>query len=465
MNSSEQDSVVQNRKNRTETGQTKPDRHGSAGLPRKSKLPKTHQDYWVSRLQKRSYLDRDGKTKVEIPTWQVRMFHAGREMWFNLDTPNQTAASIKARDIYGSLRTNGWDAVLAKFKPATAPSRDITVEEFAEIYREALKRVEYPPIKPTAERYLKSLSFLCKRVNVRRLSILTPEKVKQFIGDYMVEGRNECRDEGSVKVSCNAILRNSGALFSKQMLAEYHSAGLALVNPFVGQKLRRVTIKAYSPLKRDKLDAIWRDAVKLRDGDPAAHPAVRTNRGRWQPPDLRKPHPEAYAILLLELGLGLRRNEVDKAQWDWFFTDKEGRHYLEVKATPYFMPKSKERRVIPVEPLLYEAIQETRSQVSPFVVGGRLPRTYSEQDAPKNLVYRCDLHHRALASWLRTHHGIEDDKPCHLLRKEFGSYVATSFGLFAAQRMLGHSSPAVTESFYAGLTQLPELKHAKFNQA
>ncbi len=54
--------------------------------------------------------------------------------------------------------------------------------------------------------------------------------------------------------------------------------------------------------------------------------------------------------------------------------------------------------------------------------------------------------------------------PCQLLRKEFGSYVATSFGLFVAQRYLGHSNPTVTKAFYAGLTNLPELKHAKIPQ-
>jgi integrase len=48
-----------------------------------------------------------------------------------------------------------------------------------------------------------------------------------------------------------------------------------------------------------------------------------------------------------------------------------------------------------------------------------------------------------------------------MLRKEFGAYVATSFGIFAAQRLLGHSSPAVTDAFYAGLVNLPELQHAQ----
>jgi hypothetical protein len=45
-----------------------------------------------------------------------------------------------------------------------------------------------------------------------------------------------------------------------------------------------------------------------------------------------------------------------------------------------------------------------------------------------------------------------------LLRKEFGSLVATQFGLFHAQKLLGHSTPVVTAAFYAGLTSLPDVR-------
>lgn len=449
----------QNSINRTETGQ----KTALSGFT-KTRLPKTHQDFWRARLKKRTYRT-DGKL-VEIPTWQVRLFHQNREEWFNLDTANKEVAAIKARDIYGDLKALGWEQALAKHKPRAPHREELTIEEFADLYRETLQKVEYPPTKQTAERYLKSLVFICGRVRVNRIANLTTEKVKLFVGDYLADGRKEGRDGESVKVSCNAVLRNAAALFSKQMLAEYQSAGLALVNPFIGQKLRRIQIKAYSPLRRELLDKIWQDASRLRDGDTEAQAPVKQarkageKRKRWTEPDFRNPQPGPYILLLLELGLGLRRHEADKAQWDWFFSDANGRHYIEVKATPYFTPKSKESRVIPVEQVLFDAIEATRNQVSPFIVPGRLPKRYDQTNTPKNLVYRCDQHHRTLAYWLRQR-GITDDKPCHLLRKEFGSYVATAFGLFHAQRMLGHSSPAVTEAFYAGLTQMPELKHAK----
>jgi integrase len=184
---------------------------------------------------------------------------------------------------------------------------------------------------------------------------------------------------------------------------------------------------------------------------------------RWCEPDWRKTHPEAYKILLLELGIGLRREESDKSQWDWFFTGHDGRRYIEVKKTEYFTPKGKRRRIIPVEPVLWTAIQEGRQDVTPFIVPENMPIIYTRKTAPKNIAYRCERHHRTLVAWLRKK-GITDRKPCHLLRKEFGSYVATSFGLFVAQRLLGHSSPAVTDAFYAGLTNLPELRHAQPQQ-
>jgi len=67
-----------------------------------------------------------------------------------------------------------------------------------------------------------------------------------------------------------------------------------------------------------------------------------------------------HDLLLLELGIGLRRHESDKSQWDWLFTDKSGRHFIEVRKTEYFTPKGKRRRILPVEPVLWDALQETR---------------------------------------------------------------------------------------------------------
>lgn len=121
-------STVRNTENRTETGQ----RNDEPKPRKKGKLPKTHQDYWLGKLRKRSYVGSDGKTEIEIPLWQVRLFHVGKESWFNLATANQAAAAVKARDIYLFLKANGWEAALAKFKPESdaAPRLNLTVGDF-----------------------------------------------------------------------------------------------------------------------------------------------------------------------------------------------------------------------------------------------------------------------------------------------------------------------------------------------
>lgn len=464
MNTREQKVTLQDQKKGTERVQTK--------------LGKTHVDYWYARLRKRRFTGRDN-LEVEVPDWQIRIKHRGRSMWFNLKTANAAAAAVKAREIYILLIANGWAAVLEKFKPRVEQRENLTVEGFADLYREKMQLAEYPPMKRSMERYISSLFFLCARLGLKRIAQLTADGVKKFVGAYLLQGREEGRDETSVKISCNSHLRGAASMFSKQMLEAIKGTGIELVNPFVGQRLRRIEIRPYTPLQRELLDSIWKNAAKLRDGQPDAPAPPEPSNGksrkrpkgrrpkrpevkahRWKQPDWRKPHPEAYTLLLLELGIGLRREEADKSQWDWLFSDQGGRHFIEVRKTDFFTPKGKRRRIIPVEPVLWDAIEKTHLAEAVFVVPGRLPKTYTPEATPKSIAYRCERYHRTLAAWLRKE-GVNDPKPCHLLRKEFGSYVATSFGLFAAQRLLGHSSPSVTEAFYAGLTNLPELRHAQ----
>src|SRR5262245_48923378 len=81
----------------------------------RSKLAKTNVRYWDGKLRKRTYVW-NGKD-VEVPEWQVRIGHAGKQQWFNLQTTNRTAAADKARKVYLSLLAKGWDQTLAEFKP------------------------------------------------------------------------------------------------------------------------------------------------------------------------------------------------------------------------------------------------------------------------------------------------------------------------------------------------------------
>src|SRR5688500_1709831 len=95
--------------NRNVTGMS--DRYIPVGRP-----AKTHQDYWKARVKHCSFTGRGGE-KYTPPEFYVRIFHEKREAWFCLETANRAAAAIKARDIYVSLISAGWETTLMKFKP------------------------------------------------------------------------------------------------------------------------------------------------------------------------------------------------------------------------------------------------------------------------------------------------------------------------------------------------------------
>jgi hypothetical protein len=74
-------------------------------------------EYWKDALRKqklpRSEWESTGRTK----DWEVYVQYRGRREWFNLGSPNREVAAVKAREIWLTLRTVGWESALSKFKP------------------------------------------------------------------------------------------------------------------------------------------------------------------------------------------------------------------------------------------------------------------------------------------------------------------------------------------------------------
>src|SRR4051794_25833300 len=69
-------------------------------------LPKTHKDYWKSRLERRCYTE-NGKL-CEVNEFSVRIQHDGRRKSVSLGTTNAETATIQARDLYIGIAANGW---------------------------------------------------------------------------------------------------------------------------------------------------------------------------------------------------------------------------------------------------------------------------------------------------------------------------------------------------------------------
>ena len=424
--------------------------------------------YWRERLFRNSYRDREGNT-VEIPEYYARLRHDGLTKRVRLHSSDKDKAAEEALRLSELLSLDGWKTVsLGQARLPASP----TIEEFCNAYRDASKSMESPPRPISIAGYLRHLKQICSMAGVTRLRELTPEAVERGRDQYRAKARVVGRKESGIQNSVAIIIRNASACFSNEARAIMARQGLTLENPFAGIK-KGQKIEPVTALDREIVDRIWAELPRLRDGDPNSDlPNLSRfaktyrkkhdgHRPRWLPVDYRDPHPDAYCAILLGLGVGLRANEIDKARWRWLKSDGRGLCHIEVREENDFKPKGGTLRIIRIPVELHDSlINARRDKSSPYVLGGKP----SSSVAKNGWGYRCRETFRVVNGWLRAR-GVEADEqrgnPLHRLRKQFGSEVATGFGLFAAQKLLGHSSPTVTSQYYAAQTELPSLSHIR----
>jgi len=88
---------------------------------------KTDMRYWLERVFKHSRPTADGRTYQDWD-YSIRIKHAGRRMRFPLGTANKFEAARKARAIWQSLRSRGWEETLAEFYPKAARTSPINTK-------------------------------------------------------------------------------------------------------------------------------------------------------------------------------------------------------------------------------------------------------------------------------------------------------------------------------------------------
>ena len=428
------------------------------------RLGRNHQDYWRSRLVKRSYA-RDGK-EIEISDWHVRIAYRGRREWFNLQTGNQAAASVKARDIYGNLKTNGWEKTLAEFKPGMEVSKDgCTVGDFLEQVKavSGLKPVTY-------EIYAKKFRSLVAgvfnidggkakhdyatggydkwlgRVCAVRLDKLTPDNINDWRVRKLKDASKNPLQLKHASVTLRSILLSSKALFSPD-IRKHLTLRLPSPLPFEGVTLPEAGKSRYkseidpalilTAAKRELAEGI------IGDGQPA------------------NPRPELFKILLLALGAGMRRDEIDKLQWKQI---QWGKNTIRVETTEHGSTKSDESEAdIDVDPGLLDILKTYMPKPgagSPFVIESPIePRP----ESTRNHHYRCNRLCNELVQWLRGK-GLTARNALHALRKEFGSQICAQAGIYAASVALRHSSINLTRDYYIDKKKATFLNVTKLMQ-
>jgi len=401
------------------------------------RLSKTHRDFWQTRVFKPTY--KYGGKSVEVRDWAVRLRVQGRRELFNLKSNNRAVAAATAREIYIHLVANGWESTLHKFKPEHERSPKIscptvgdlieevraksgirieTVENYARKFRSLVAAVaNIPSTRKKHDYYNGGHRTWQDAIHAIKLSRLTPANIQAWKIRYIQEHGINPLAEKQAKNSVNTILRNSKALFSRKAL-RFANLEIPEPHPFTGVDFEK-------PGK-----CRYRSEI---------HPELLLTAAYNE---LALHKPEAFKILLLGLGAGLRRDEIDTLTWEQL--DFE-RGLIRVETNVYTAAKSSESEAaVDVDPTLMEALQAFKNTSGTrFVVNSNVePRrtvTYHH--------YRCYRHFRELTGWLRGK-GITATNPIHALRKEFGSLVCQQYGLYAASMQLRHADIRITREHY-----------------
>lgn len=420
---------------RTETGQTT-----QQAEPRRA--AKTHQDYWKSKLKRRSYRDRHGSL-VEIPEWQVRMFHQNREAWFNLETANQSAAALKARDIFLCIVSSGWEPALDRFKPrSSTPDQVATVGEFLKDVK-ARSHLQPRTLRIYATKFRKLVSDVARvekgqkraerrqkfdyvnggraewltKVDGQRLDVLNSESITSWRNRYTAKAGHDPLRRKSAERTAASVIRTARALFAPDIVRVLKVK--LPPNPFEGVKLQDPGPQRY----HSEINPEWLLTCAERE--------------------LREAKPQLYLALFLCLWAGLRRREADLLTWQQIdLADGQ----LHVRRTQHFEPKTEEsQRVVDLSSDAVSILRAFKKDVrTEFVLDGLQPNSKATY-----VYYRCNATWQALNKWLKEK-GVRQRMAVHTLRKESGSLIASDFGIEAARQHLGHRDIRTTSAHYVG---------------
>jgi len=455
-----------------------------------SRLPKTHEDYWKARLRRRAFENADGAI-TETPEWQVQLYRGGRQRWVHLGTANKIKAAKLARDIWLKLKTQGWDAV----KPAHERIVDATIGEFLDTVR-----AEADLRPATFEIYAKKLRRLvagvCRidggrskhdhhgngykewlaRITAVKLARLTPEAVQRWKTRYIADAGTNPLRERRARRTIASVLRCAKALFADRIVNKLHidlpdpvplsdvEIPRASAAPYVSkieplllfQQAEREMLHPTDAMLRPSAEAALQKIAErkqtkrqraLHDGQQMrGWTASSALRERWILDRMereRRERPEMFKAFCLALFAGLRRDEIDTLTWKQI---DFANHTIRVETNEFTHAKSERSEAeVDIDPAFTDRLREWMQQSeSKFVLNvDREPKT----DVSTYQHYRCYCLFRKLAAWLQAH-GVEELKPLHTLRKEFGTQINRTYGLFAASAALRHSSIQLTRAVY-----------------
>jgi integrase len=397
----------------------------------KQSFGKTDARYWHDAIFKPKY-SRTGKSLC-VEHWAARIQWRGRRELFNLKTSNKAAAAAGAKDIYAMLVGAGWPATLARFKPPMERKAVSTIGDFLNELRG-----HWSGKPKTFEDYCRSFRTMLSqifdikggrakfdyvgggrkawvaKIDRIKLADVTPNRVNKWRIAFVRKAGGNSVKQRRARISCNSMMRQAKSLFASELLAH-------------------VTMHKPDKLPFDGVAFYGRESMRYNstvDIEALISDAVR---------ELPQ---EQLKIFLLATMAGLRRNEIDKLQWQAF---RWNDGIIRIETTKHFTPKTSDSAGdVPIDKELAALFRGWHAKATgSFVIE-------ADEEARTGMSYthyRAQRHFDAVIKWLRAK-GVTATKPLHEMRKEFGSQLCAKYGIYAASRGLRHADIAITAQHY-----------------
>jgi integrase len=437
---------------------------GATGQKRyRSQWPKSDLRYWTDVVYRPAHQEPDGTTQLS-EYYVVRIGHGGRRTTFPLGTPKKAAAAAKARDIHSFITVNGMTAAIARFKKAVERPNPLTVGQYL---AQAQKHLEVRP--KTFAAYAAVLRRIAAdiagfesdnrkfdyqsggrekwrhRVDAIKLELLTQKNIRDWRTEFLSRAKGDSVKLRAARNSVSSFIRAGKALFSQQVLKNIETEGIER-SPFADIALKQPSLRYRSEIDFEKLLKAASTELAPKVPIPSPPATLQMPRPRQERESRRSRAPsngELFKIFLLCATAGLRRSEVDTLEWSAFHFQE---NFIRITTTKFFEGKSESSHddvyLDPEISALFRGFWSQRK--SKYVIESPFP----PKSGAKYEYYRCQRLFEALIDWLRQH-GVTGHNPIHVLRKEYGSQLTKSHGIFTASRALRQPSVQTTERFYA----------------
>lgn len=295
---------------------------------------------------------------------------------------------------------------------------------------------EIQRVKKTKARYSRGGGDYRRAADSILLSTLTPEALQRWrIGYVKKRGGDSPARQRAARITCNSLVRLARSLFAPGI--RKFIPNLMLPEPIPFQEVQfypRESMRYQSRIDpASLLNFAQEELAKAPEGDTPAEKRLALMKR------------ESFKVLVLALGAGLRRGEIDRLLWRQVDLPAG---IVRIEATEVGDLKAADSAGhVAIDEALCGILQEFKARTtSQYVIEGMEEEVGSSRSWGH--AYRCTPVFDFLTEWLRRN-GAEGNKPLHTLRKEAGAMIATTKGIYAASRFLRHGDIQVTVMHYA----------------